>query len=281
MVNASPFDDEGHAFVRPTSGSSQRSARSDRSNEEEDRLPSPRKEFSRYIVLDYAENGDLFDFVITPQEALGEDISRAYFQQLISAIEYLHVDQRIIHRDLKLENILVDANFNLKVCDFTLAKTISEGSMVGVFYTHAGTERYMAPEIIEGKPYKGSSTDIFALGVVLFVMVTGVMPFLNKAEKSDALYQFIYKNDEKGFWEALNRTYQGVSGFNQNLTDDFKKFVWQFFNYHYFERINLDKIKQAKWFQGEIPAKEDINREMARRKHKLAGEKSKQSPSNA
>lgn len=49
--------------------------------------------------------------------------------------------------------------------------------MVGVFYSHCGTERYMAPEIIEGKPYKGNTTDIFALGVILFVMVFGVMPF--------------------------------------------------------------------------------------------------------
>ena len=54
-----------------------------------------------------------------------------------------------------------------------------------MFYTHVGTERYMAPEINEGKPYKGTTTDIFALGVVLFVMVTGVMPFYYKATKTD------------------------------------------------------------------------------------------------
>ena len=93
------------------------------------------------------------------------------------ALEYLHIDQKLIHRDLKLENILVDVNFNLKVCDFTLSKTISEGSSCGIFYTYAGTERYMAPEILEGKPYKGTATDIFALGVILFLMVAGVMPF--------------------------------------------------------------------------------------------------------
>jgi serine/threonine protein kinase len=69
------------------------------------------------------------------------------------------------------------------VCDFTLAKTIAEGSIVGVFYTNVGTERYMAPEIHENKPYKGSTTDIFAMGVILFVLVTGVMPFLNRAIK--------------------------------------------------------------------------------------------------
>ncbi len=65
----------------------------------------------------------------------------------------------------------------------------------------------MAPEIHEGKPYKGTTTDIFALGVILFVIVTGVMPFHTKASKTDPLYQFIYKNDEKGYWENLNKTY--------------------------------------------------------------------------
>ena len=89
----------------------------------------------------------------------------------------MHIEQKIVHRDFKLENVLVDGSFNLKVCDFTLAKTITEGSVVGVFYSHVGTERYMAPEIIEGKPYKANTTDIFAIGVILFVMVTGVMPF--------------------------------------------------------------------------------------------------------
>lgn len=119
---------------------------------------------------------------------MGEDLGRYYFSQILSGAEYLHIDQKIIHRDFKLENILVDSNFNLKICDFTLAKTFAEGSMVGVFYSHVGTERYMAPEIHEGKPYKGSSSDIFALGVLLFVMVTGVMPFYEKATKTDPLY---------------------------------------------------------------------------------------------
>lgn len=142
---------------------------------------------------------------------MGEDLGRYYFSQILSGAEYLHIDQKIIHRDFKLENILVDSNFNLKICDFTLAKTFAEGSMVGVFYSHVGTERYMAPEIHEGKPYKGSSSDIFALGVLLFVMVTGVMPFYEKATKTDPLYCYIYKNDEKGYWEALNRTYSSQS----------------------------------------------------------------------
>jgi serine/threonine protein kinase len=107
-----------------------------------------------------------------------------------------------------------------------LSKTIAEGSSCGVFYTHAGTERYMAPEILEGKPYKGTSTDIFALGVVLFIMVTGVMPFHTEASKSDILYSFIAKNDDKGYWECLQKTYCDEPGFNgSNLTEEFKKMV--------------------------------------------------------
>jgi len=136
---------------------------------------------NRYIILEWAENGDLFDFTIRLQEPLGEQLARYYFLQILSATEYLHMDQKIVHRDFKLENILVDGNFNLKICDFTLAKTVAEGSIVGVFYSNVGTERYMAPEIHEGKPYKGTTTDIFALGVILFVLVTGVMPFHLKA----------------------------------------------------------------------------------------------------
>lgn len=101
---------------------------------------------SKYLVLEWAENGDLFDFTLGIQEAMGEDLARHYFLQILSAIEYLHVDQKIVHRDIKLENILVDSNFNLKLCDFTLSKTFKEGSLVGVFYSHVGTERYMAPE---------------------------------------------------------------------------------------------------------------------------------------
>ena len=65
---------------------------------------------------------------------------------------------------------------------------MSEGAMVGVFHSKVGTERYMAPEIIEGKPYKGSTTDIFAFGVFLFVLTIGVMPFYHKATKDDLVY---------------------------------------------------------------------------------------------
>jgi len=85
--------------------------------------------------------------------------------------------------------------------------------VVGVYYSHVGTERYMAPEINEGKPYKGNTTDMFALGVMLFAMVFGVMPFQQKATISDGLYQYIYKGDDKSYWESLQKLYQNLPCF--------------------------------------------------------------------
>jgi len=101
----------------------------------------------------------------------------------------------------------------------------------------------MAPEILEGKPYKGTSVDIFALGVTLFAVVTGVMPFERRANKdSDQLYSLIFKNEESAFWETLQKMYGGESYFIgvQNISEEFKKFIMMFFRYNYFERITLE-----------------------------------------
>jgi len=174
----------------------------------------------------------------------------------------------VVHRDLKLENIVVDSQYNLKLCDFSLARTFAEGSCVGVYYSRVGTERYMAPELVEGKPYKGNTTDIFALGVVLFVLVTGVMPFHQRASVTDQLYQYVYKDDEQGYWDSFARVYQGSKALNKTVSEEFKRFIWQFFSYHYFERITLERIRGSKWMNGPLPNKAEFMQEMDRRREK-------------
>ena len=107
----------------------------------------------------------------------------------------------------------------------------------------------MAPEIIEGKAYKGTSVDMFALGVVLFAMVTGVMPFDKRAHKDDQLYCYLIRNDDSGYWQNLEKMYGQETYFLgvKNLSDDFKKFILLFFKYHYFERATLEQIKVSQW----------------------------------
>lgn len=107
---------------------------------------------------------------------------------LIAAIEYLH-SVGVAHRDLKPENVLFDKVYNLKVSDFGLS-TMAEGrDGDGMLYTRLGTEGYKSPEMEIGK-YTGLQSDLFAAGVILFVMYSGAPPFIS-AKNTDRIYKLI------------------------------------------------------------------------------------------
>mmetsp|Transcript_18823 Transcript_18823/g.26037 ORF Transcript_18823/g.26037 Transcript_18823/m.26037 type:complete len:118 (+) Transcript_18823:379-732(+) len=103
------------------------------------------------------------------------------------------------HRDIKPENILMDSDFNLKVADFGFALTTEGRKGDGVCHTKLGTESYMAPEIHHGMSYIGSQVDLFAIGIILFIMKTGHPPF-KKATNNDPHYKLIASNRADIFW---------------------------------------------------------------------------------
>lgn len=98
-----------------------------------------------YIVLEYVKGGELWDFVGITGE-FHENVCRYYFKQILSAIHYMN-SSGIVHRDLKLENILLDENFNAKIADFGFAAPIEGRDGTAVLTTKLGSETYMAPEI--------------------------------------------------------------------------------------------------------------------------------------
>ena len=102
----------------------------------------------------------------------------------------------MVHRDLKLENILVDENLNLKVADFGFATY----KKIGKLQSYRGTKTYMAPEIKEGKVYDGRKADMFSAGVILFIMVQGIFPF-SEAKKSEYYYKLIVEGKHEKYWE--------------------------------------------------------------------------------
>ena len=135
------------------------------------------------FVMEYVEGGDLFDEIKRGEnERLGEEKSRYYFQQIITALEYCH-NKNIIHRDLKPENILFDQKENrIKISDFGLATILKEKDEK--LSDFCGTTNYIAPEIIKetGKifssgGYSGQPADIWSSGVILYNMVSGENPF--------------------------------------------------------------------------------------------------------
>lgn len=116
--------------------------------------------------------GGLFFDVCQAAGAMGEEGGHFFMDQIADVISYLQ-DKKVAHRDLKLENILVDENLNLKVADFGFATY----KKIGKLQSYRGTKTYMAPEIKEGKVYDGQKADMFSAGVILFIMVQGIFPF--------------------------------------------------------------------------------------------------------
>ncbi|NXU83008.1 NUAK2 kinase, partial [Xiphorhynchus elegans] len=124
------------------------------------------------IVMEYASKGDLYDY-ISERQRLSEQEARHFFRQVVSAVYYCHKNG-IVHRDLKLENILLDANGNIKIADFGLSNVYQQDKLL---QTYCGSPLYASPEIINGRPYKGPEVDSWSLGVLLYILVHGTMPF--------------------------------------------------------------------------------------------------------
>uniref|UniRef100_H3D8T0 non-specific serine/threonine protein kinase n=1 Tax=Tetraodon nigroviridis TaxID=99883 RepID=H3D8T0_TETNG len=125
-----------------------------------------------YIVTEYAKNGEMFDF-LTSHGRMSEAEARTAFWQILTAVDYCH-RHHIVHRDLKTENLLLDANMNIKLADFGFGNFYNAGEPLS---TWCGSPPYAAPEVFEGKEYEGPQLDIWSLGVVLYVLVCGSLPF--------------------------------------------------------------------------------------------------------
>ncbi|EAT33702.1 AAEL014017-PA [Aedes aegypti] len=152
-----------------------------------------------YIVMQYAENGSLLQ-LIKKEKYLSEERSKSFFTQLISAVEYIH-GMGVVHRDIKCENIVFDKSFTLKLIDFGFARGNMQPVLAGgkikpvLSKTFCGSHAYASPEILKSVPYQPQLSDIWAVGVVLYTMVIGRLPFSNetnvnvliKASKLDCL----------------------------------------------------------------------------------------------
>ena len=153
---------------------------------------------------------------------------------MLDVLEYLQ-EKSVVHRDLKLENILVDEHLNMKVADFGFAtyKKINKLS------SYRGTMTYMAPEIKEGKMYDGRQIDIFSMGVILFIIVQGIFPF-KEAKKDEYFYSLILKGNLDKYWEKVG---------GKSLSNDFKELILSIFSYDGSKRPTIKQLREHPWLK--------------------------------
>lgn len=217
-----------------------------------------------YIAMEYAENGELFDYIAETERFTEQEV-RYYFHQIIETLEYLH-SNGMAHRDLKPENLLLDSNFDIKFADFGFATKETRTDV------RRGTIGYMAPEVLEGHLYDPKQADLFSAAVVLFIMLTQHCPFV-KAEKEDKYYKRIIQYRYEEFWQLHSRNSD-----KSLFTDSFKDLFIRMVASEPSERLTLEEIKNHEWYNGEVSSALEIKaaftcrKELRNTKKLLSGE---------
>ena len=180
-----------------------------------------------FFVMEYAANGDLLKY-LKSKGTLDEEEGKYLFYQIVCGLRYIH-RQGIIHRDIKLDNILIDEAFHCKICDFGVSRYMKPHELVN---EQCGTPAYLAPEIVLEMGYKGFGADIWSLGVLLFCILTGGMPF--KASTIENLHKIIIKGEFE-FPE------------NNNLSTEVKELIKGMLVVNPEKRLNIEQVLNHKW----------------------------------
>uniref|UniRef100_A0A0K2URB9 SNF-related serine/threonine-protein kinase n=1 Tax=Lepeophtheirus salmonis TaxID=72036 RepID=A0A0K2URB9_LEPSM len=136
-----------------------------------------------YLILELADGGDLYDYIMKHEQGLTETLAKKYFRQIVNAIQYCH-KLHVVHRDLKPENAVFFEKLEMvKLTDFGFSNKFSPGQSL---QTSCGSLAYSAPEILLGDAYDAPAVDIWSLGVILYMLVCGAAPF-QEANDSETL----------------------------------------------------------------------------------------------
>ena len=192
-------------------------------------------ENKQYLILEYAQKGELFDYIFCAHQGLPEKYSKVIFSKILKGVQACH-NAGICHRDLKMQNILLDKDFNPKICDFGFATTNTTS-----LKEFLGTLNYACPEILLHRPYDGFKADIFSLGVVLMTLVTCKMGF-KEATRNDPFYRLIMTNHIGQYWKLLNN----VANIN-GLSDSFQQLYTKMVSFRPQERPSIEDILNSEW----------------------------------
>ncbi|XP_049863971.1 serine/threonine-protein kinase MARK2-like isoform X16 [Schistocerca gregaria] len=178
-----------------------------------------------YLVMEYASGGEVFDYLVL-HGRMKEKEARAKFRQIVSAVQYCH-QKKIIHRDLKAENLLLDSEMNIKIADFGFSNEFTPGNKLDTF---CGSPPYAAPELFQGKKYDGPEVDVWSLGVILYTLVSGSLPF-----------------DGSTLRELRERVLRGKYRIPFYMSTDCENLLKKFLVLNPAKRASLENIMKDKW----------------------------------
>uniref|UniRef100_A0A8C1VWT3 non-specific serine/threonine protein kinase n=1 Tax=Cyprinus carpio TaxID=7962 RepID=A0A8C1VWT3_CYPCA len=178
-----------------------------------------------YLVMEYASGGEVFDYLVA-HGRMKEKEARAKFRQIVSAVQYCH-QKHIVHRDLKAENLLLDADMNIKIADFGFSNEFTIGNKLDTF---CGSPPYAAPELFQGKKYDGPEVDVWSLGVILYTLVSGSLPF-----------------DGQNLKELRERVLRGKYRIPFYMSTDCENLLKRFLVLNPVKRGTLEQIMKDRW----------------------------------
>ncbi|KAJ6661902.1 hypothetical protein lerEdw1_013073 [Lerista edwardsae] len=178
-----------------------------------------------YLIMEYASGGEVFDYLVA-HGRMKEKEARAKFRQIVSAVQYCH-QKRIVHRDLKAENLLLDADMNIKIADFGFSNEFTVGNKLDTF---CGSPPYAAPELFQGKKYDGPEVDVWSLGVILYTLVSGSLPF-----------------DGQNLKELRERVLRGKYRIPFYMSTDCENLLKRFLVLNPTKRGTLEQIMKDRW----------------------------------
>jgi len=191
------------------------------------------------FVIELARYGDFFDALGNGLFNSNRMIIRTYFQQLIAGVEHMH-SQGVAHLDLKLENLMLGDNFQLKIIDFDSSQLTSDPMI-----TSLGSRCFRAPEIIGGNGTNFSAADVYSMGVILYTLKAGEMPFLEMKEEEtqglNCLVKFV--TDRSAFWNDKKERF-GAGYFSE----EFIELINGMLDFDVEKRWTIEDIKASKWY---------------------------------
>ena len=195
------------------------------------------------ISMEYINGGNLFSFV-KKRRKLSEKTAKYLFKQIILGIQHIH-SHKIVHRDIKLENILIDLNNNIKICDFGIGKILSYNRQL--LYDKCGTPMYMAPEILlssKNHGYEGYPVDIWSAGISLYIMLSGTLPFNLNNNESSSIDESSENNIELQY-SIINNEPKHI----EKISDEARDLLNGLLNKNPNKRLTIEQILKHPWMQ--------------------------------